>query len=70
MELAGVFGFSRSFSPNLSVWSLTAAQRAVLLGPDRKAKKAPKKLGLDKLRELTLKHAAQLLPDTDPEEIQ
>jgi hypothetical protein len=62
MDLAGVFGFFKGFGPTVSVWKLTAAQRAILLGPDQPATKtAPtKKLSLDELRALTERNKATL----------
>jgi hypothetical protein len=55
MDLAGVFGFFKGFGADMSVWQLTAAQRTILLGPDKEQKgKKPKKLyKMAELRALT-----------------
>jgi len=56
MDLAGVFGFFKGFgASDLSVWKLTAAQRAILLGPDKQeSARKPKKLyKMAELRALT-----------------
>ena len=54
LTLGGHFGFFRGFSSNPSVWILTAAQRALLLGPTiEDVKKEAPRLSLAAMQAMT-----------------
>jgi len=49
---------------------MTAAQRAVLLGPDKKtAKPGIRKIGMDRLRAMTRANLATLAPGADEADV-
>lgn len=58
LDLAGLYGLDKGFPGSQSVWSLTAAQRALLLGPPKgeAANPKPKRiLSMDEMKRRTAK---------------
>jgi len=56
-KLAGVFEQSTMFPGQMSMWEMTAAQRSLLVTPDKggKSPAMPAPLSMDRLEEMTAK---------------